>query len=265
MNGPGPEKLISNLYNKIDALDNIPIKNDRGGRYYIASTPACMGSFFQAVAAKNNKISSEKVERCLSPLVDLFYQCEEYKNYLQKKIDEEMRAADLYISFQRFVDSMNDNPMYEMQKEHESEQYTQIRRMAAYHNRFTELVKGYARINESFNDLVVKHTEICNLQKILCKSNLNGEERLKQFKLQLRDRLPLITKRRDDFMETFLKGVGVILAFVVTAPLFGVGGYLAYKSLFTTRGSKFAVKAEKTAIVPLEEKEIELLKQSLLN
>jgi hypothetical protein len=231
---PNDLALLEKLLNQMDSIDLLTKRVQRSVYLGMLHT-----AVFRKIQAVNNPRIQYEIDPNILLLANLSDCCGFFLQSIQAKIIHELKQANVFISFEVFCQNIQLDEVEQVDQEKKMAKLT-----VSYHQVLDEAIQHQALIHPRFNDLYQQHRAGYELQNMLFDTNHSPEERSVHFYDHLQNNLPTLKKGLDSAAIIFLKSVTVFLATVVTLPLFGIGGYLAFKGLFATPGKTLVAQAK---------------------
>ncbi|MDR3477116.1 MAG: hypothetical protein P4M14_03705 [Gammaproteobacteria bacterium] len=229
---PDDPTLLKKLLEKMDEIDALTKCVQRSVYLALLHT---------AIYRKIGKPVPPKVDPNILFLSDLNDHCRIFLQSLHKQTINKLKQAGVYETFEAFCqrDASEDIIVGETKEKKAA------RLKVSYYKKLDEIANNQAKADPQFNVIRQQHRVVYQLQNILFDNHVSTIERCVAFDAYLKNNLEIITRSADSAALRFLKGVTVLLATIITLPLFGIGGYLAYNGLFGTPGKKFVGQTKK--------------------
>lgn len=158
-----------------------------------------------------------------------------FKNEVRATMDAELKRRHFYTSFDEFC---RQNRSEINENDDEATRYTEL--LKCYESDRENTINIVSTHDPKFYAIYEQYQEICRLEKTLTKPNSTAVERRASFERQVLDNIDVLTHGNESAAKRWLKGIFVFFATLVTLPALGLGGYLAYRGLYSpTPGRRF--------------------------
>lgn len=158
-----------------------------------------------------------------------------FMNEVRDKIDAELKKANLYTSFEEFCQrssvQLHDNENEAKRRANLINQYGKDR---------NDKISLLATYDQQFKELQLQYSSIRLAERKLTDTRFSVTERRANFENYVLGNLNTLTRGDESAATKWLNRIIVFFATIVTLPVFGVGGYLAYRGLHApTAGSRY--------------------------